>query len=151
VGREIVINGGCMKKQILTVAGVLVGIGFWTGSAQAQTGGVRATVPFHFMVGGKTFAAGEYMMVPGRQRVSVVSAADGRTVAIALANNVSGHFAGATGRIIFRCYDTRCFLAELWSPTEQYGRQLLISSAESESSRERRGNYFAILGTKPAK
>lgn len=138
-----------MKKQILVVAGVLLGIGFWTGSAEAQTGGVRATVPFHFIVGGKTFAAGEYTMVAGRQRVSVVS--DGRTLAIALANDVSGHLAGATGRIIFRCYDTRCFLAELWSPTEQNGRQLLISPAESETSRERSGTYFAILGMKPAK
>ena len=140
-----------MKKQILLVAGVLVGIGFWTGSAEAQTGGVRATVPFHFMVDGKTFAAGEYTMVAGRQRVSVVSAADGRTVAIALANDVSGHLAGATGRITFRCYDSRCFLAELWSPTEQNGRQLLISPVESESSREHRGTYFAIRGTKLAK
>ena len=138
-----------MKKLILVVAGVLLGIGFWTGSVEAQTGGVRATVPFHFIVGGKTFAAGEYTMVAGRQRVSVMSAADGRTVAIALANDVSGHLAGATGRIIFRCYDTRCFLAELWSPTEQNGRQLLISPAESETSRERSGNYYAILGTKP--
>ena len=93
----------------------------------------------------------EYTMVAGRQRVSVTSAADGRTVAIALANDVSGHLAGATGRIIFRCYDTRCFLAELWSPTEQNGRQLLISPAESERSRESSGTYFAILGTKPAK
>jgi hypothetical protein len=83
-----------MKKRILLVAGLLLGIGFWTGSAEAQTGGVRATVPFHFMVGGKTFAAGEYTMVAGQQRVSVVSAADGRTMAIALANNVSGHLAG---------------------------------------------------------
>ena len=140
-----------MKKQILVVAGALLGIGFWTGSAEAQTGGVRATVPFHFIVGGKTFAAGDYTMVAGRQRVSVVSAADGRTVAIALANDVFGHLAGTTGRIIFRCYDTRCFLAELWSPTEQNGRQLLISPVESESSREHRGTYFAILGTKPAK
>ena len=140
-----------MRKQILLVAAVLVGIGFWTGSAEAQTGGVRATVPFHFIVGGKTFAAGEYTMVEGRQRVSVVSAADGRTVAIALANEVSGQLAGATGRIVFRCYDTRCFLAELWSPTEQNGRQLLISPTESESSREHRGTYFAILGAKPAK
>jgi hypothetical protein len=138
-----------MKKLILVVAGVLLGIGFWTGSVEAQTGGVRATVPFHFIVGGKTFAAGEYTMVAGRQRVSVMSAADGRTVAIALANDVSGHLAGATGRIIFRCYDTRCFLAELWSPTEQNGRQLLISPAESETIRERSGNYYAILGTKP--
>jgi hypothetical protein len=140
-----------MRKQILLVAAVLVGIGSWTGSAEAQTGGVRATVPFHFIVGGKTFAAGEYTMVEGRQRVSVVSAADGRTVAIALANEVSGQLAGATGRIVFRCYDTRCFLAELWSPTEQNGRQLLISPTESESSREHRGTYFAILGAKPAK
>ena len=140
-----------MKKQILLVVGVLIGIGFWTGSAEAQAGGVRFTVPFPFSVAGKTFAAGEYTMVAGQQRVTVLSATDGRTVAIAFANDVSGHSAGTAGRAIFHCYDSNCFLAELWSPTEENGRQLPVSPAESESRRERQSTYFAVLGTKRAK
>lgn len=140
-----------MKKRILVVAGFLVGTGLWAGSAQAQAGGVRATVPFRFSVGGKMFAAGEYTMVARPHQVSVISQADGRTVAMALANDISGHAAGANGRIVFHCYGERCFLAEVWSPVEENGRRLLMSPAEAESSRERRGTYFAILGMKPLK
>ena len=90
-------------------------------------------------------------MVVGSHRVSVVSQADGRTVALALANDISGHAAGASGRIVFHCYGERCFLAEIWSPIQENGRQLLISPAEAESGRERHGTYFAILGMKPQK
>jgi hypothetical protein len=144
-------NGGSMKSQTLLVAVLLSGIGLWAGPAYAQVRGVRARIPFHFTVAEKTFAAGEYTMVPGSHQVHVVSQVDGRTVAMVMANDVSGQSAGANGRIIFRCYGERCFLAEVWSPMEDNGRQVLSSRAEAESKRERRGTYFAVLGMEPRK
>ena len=90
-------------------------------------------------------------MVPGSHQVSVVSQGDGRTGALALANDISGQAAGANGHIVFHCYGERCFLAEVWSPIQENGRLLLISAAEAESRRKRRGTYFAILGMKPQK
>jgi hypothetical protein len=138
-----------MKKQTLVVAALCLLIGLSAGPACAQAGGVRAKVPFGFSAAGKTFAAGEYTMVAGPHQVSVVSATDGRTVALALANKVSGGAAGKNGRIIFHCYRERCFLAEVWSPTEENGRQVLRSRAESELAKEQEGTYFAVLGTKP--
>jgi hypothetical protein len=138
-----------MKIQSLITASLLAGIGLWAGSARAQVGGVRASVPFPFTVSGKTFAPGEYTMVAGSNQVRVISPADGRTIAMALANDVSGHLAGANGRVVFRCYAEQCFLAEVWSPTEMNGRQVLTPRAESDARKEHRGTYFAILGMKP--
>ena len=143
--------GDFMRKQLLISASLLMGLGLCAGPAHAQAGGVRVTVPFRFSVSGKTFAAGDYTMVAASHQVSVVSQADGRTVALALANDIAGHAAGANGRIVFHCYRERCFLAEIWSPIQENGRRLLISPAEAESGREVRGTYFAILGMKPQK
>lgn len=140
-----------MRQQLLIAASLLMGLGLCAARVDAQTGGVRVTVPFRFSISGKTFAAGDYTMVAGSHQVSVVSQGDGRTVALALANDISGHAAGANGRIVFHCYGERCFLAEVWSPIQENGRLLLISPAEAESGRERRGTYFAILGMKPQK
>ena len=139
---------GFVRMRMMAV--LMAGICFWAGTARAQAGGVRVSVPFPFGVGGKNFPAGNYVMVAGSNQVRVVSQADGRTLALATANDVSGRFAGRSGKIMFRCYDDRCFLSEVWSPLEQNGRQVLTSRAEAHSSRERSGTYFAILG-KPSR
>src|SRR5579864_582112 len=143
---EFAFDGGVfMKIQSWMGKGLLL-LGLTAGMASAQTGGVRAKVPFDFNVAGKRFAAGEYMMVPGSQRVTIVSLAEGKTVALALANAVSGKTAGRTGRVIFRCYRQRCFLQEVWSPTQDNGLQILTSPAEREQARFVEGVYFAVLG-----
>ena len=129
---------------------LVVGMFVWAGSASAQAGGVRVSAPFGFGVGGKSFAAGDYIIMAGSHQVRIVSEANGKTLAMALANDVSGHSAGANGRIVFRCYGDRCYLWEVWSPVEQNGRQVLSSHGEAHSNRERGGTYFAILG-KPGK
>jgi hypothetical protein len=140
-----------MKRQALFTASLYMMIGMVVASVNAQTGGVRAEVPFSFVAAGKTLPAGAYTMVAGSDMVSVVSTAGGRTVALALVNKVSGRSAGANGRIIFHCYRERCFLAEVWSPTGENGRQLLTSRVEAELAKEGEGQYFAILGVRSGK
>jgi hypothetical protein len=139
-------DGGVFMKIERWIGKVLLLLGLMVGMASAQTGGVRAKVPFDFSVAGKRFAAGEYMMVPGSQRIMIVSLAEGKTVALALANAVSGKTAGRTGRVVFRCYRQRCFLQEVWSPTQDNGLQVLTSPAEREQARVVEGVYFAVLG-----
>jgi len=134
-----------MTMQSWMGKGLLL-LGLTAGMASAQTGGVRTKVPFDFNLAGKRFAAGEYMMVPGSQKVTIISLSEGTTVALALANSVSGKTAGRTGRVVFRCYRQRCFLQEVWSPTQVNGLQILTSPAEREQARFVEGVYFAVLG-----
>lgn len=139
-----------MKKQILTVAGLCFVIGLAVVPVYAQAGGVRANVPFNFAVSGKTLPAGHYTMLAASHQVKIQDA-QGRMVAMVLANEVSGRSAGESGQIIFHCYRDRCFLAEVWSPAKDNGRQLLTSRTEAGLSREESGKYFAVLGEKPQK
>jgi hypothetical protein len=137
-----------MRSQTLIVASLCVAIGLAVVPAHAQLGGVQAKVPFNFAVTGKTFPAGEYMMIAASRQVRVEDA-NGRIIAMVLANNISDGSAGVNGRIIFHCYNDRCFLSELWSPNQESGRQLLTSRTEANRAKEERGKYLAVLGEKP--
>ena len=137
-----------MKSQTLIATGLCIAIGLAAAPVYAQLGGVQAKVPFKFAISGKTFPAGEYTMIAGPHQVRIEDAA-GRLIAMALANHISGRSAGENGQIIFHCYSDRCFLSELWSPTEENGRQMLTSRTEAGLAKEERGKYFAVLGLKP--
>lgn len=137
-----------MKNEMLIIASVCLLTTFLTRPAFAQRGGVRAQIPFNFALSGKTFRAGQYTMIATPHTVRIADA-NGTIVAIALANEVAGDSKIANGKIVFRCYGYRCFLFELWSPTEENGRQLPTPRIEMELRKEQKGAYFAVLGEKP--
>jgi hypothetical protein len=139
-----------MKKQTLIVASLSLIIGLAVAPAFAQSGGVRARIPFNFTVAGKTFAAGVYTMIVSSHQVNIRDA-DGRKVAIVLANEISGRSAGATGHIIFHCYREHCFLAEVWSPTNENGHQLFTHRSEASLARRENVKYAVVIGAEPYK
>lgn len=132
------------------MAATLMVIGLGTVCLQAQAGGVQANIPFSFTAAGKSFPAGQYTLTAGSDQITIEDA-KGRPVAMMLANHTSGRSAGTTGEVRFHCYRDRCFLAELWSPAESDGRQVLTSKAEANLAKEERVRYFAVLGQAAAK
>jgi len=134
-----------MKKQTLISASLCLVVGLTLVSANAQAGGVKANVPFSFTVSGRTFPAGDYMMMAKSHQLNIEDG-HGRIVAMVLANEVSGRFAGENGRIIFHCYRDRCFLAQVWSRSQENGHEVLTSRAEANLAKEEKGKYFAVLG-----
>jgi hypothetical protein len=139
-----------MKKHTLILASLCLVAGLTVVPAYAQVGGVKAKVPFSFALSGKTFPAGEYRMIASSHQVNIEDDY-GKVVAMVLANDVSGRSAGENGQIIFLCYRDRCFLSQVWSPTQENGRELLTYRQEAELTKEGKGNYFAVLGEKPRK
>ena len=137
-----------MKIPTLTIA--VLAVGLTVIPAHAQRGGVRAKIPFSFAVSGKTFPAGKYTMIAASHQLKIEDE-NGRIVVLSLANEVSGRSVDPDGEIIFHCYGYRCFLAEVWLPTEENGRQLPTPRMEADLQKEQRGNYFAVLGEKPTK
>ncbi len=137
-----------MKSKTLIVASLYIAFGLAAVPAYAQRSGVQAKIPFNFAVSGKTFPAGEYTMVAASHQVRIEDA-KGRLIAMVLANNILGRSAGAHGQILFHCYSDRCFLSELWSPTQEDGRQLLTSRTEAGLAKEEREKYFAVVGEIP--
>jgi len=137
-----------MKKQTLIFAFVCLLVGPAVVPAYAQTFVERATVPFSFVVLGKTFPAGDYMLIAAPHMVKIEDS-DGTPIATEIANEISDRFVGATGRLIFNCYSDRCFLSELRTPVEGNSRQLITSRAEAELAKKDQGKRFAVLGEKP--
>jgi hypothetical protein len=139
-----------MKRQTLPFASLCLVVGLAVAPARAQSGGVQAKIPFNFTVAGKTFPAGAYTMIVVSRQVNIRDA-DGRKIAMVLANEVSGKSAGANGRIIFHCYSEHCFLSEVWSPTHENGLQLLAPRSEADPAKKENAEYFAVLGAEPQK
>ena len=139
-----------MNKQTRLVVSLCLVIGLAITPAYAQSGGVQAKIRFNFTVAGKTFPAGAYTMIVGSHQVDIRDAY-GRKIVMVLANEISGHRGGTDGQIIFHCYSESCFLSEVWSPTHENGRQLLISRSEGDLAKKASGKYFAVLGAEPQK
>ena len=135
-----------MKIRILIIASIWTIVFSAALPVNAQAGGVKVNVPFDFAVSDKLFRAGEYTMFEAPLGVSVQDE-HGVTVAMALANNVTGRSVGKRGQIVFHCYnEQRCFLSELWSPSHSSGRELLMSGRESDLAKESERKELALVG-----
>jgi len=138
-----------MKKQTLIgLCGLYLALGLAVIPASAQSGGVRARIPFNFVVNGRILPAGEYTMSANAHLVKI-QGADHRVMALVLADYASGHSAGNSGEIIFHCYGDFCLLSEIWSPVKSDGRKLDISRTEAELKTQETRKYFAVLGEGP--
>ena len=135
-----------MKTRMFVVASICMLFVSAALPVQAQAGGVKVTVPFDFAVSDKMFRTGQYTVLEVPLGVSIQDE-HGVTVAMALANNVTGRSVSNKGQIIFHCYsEQRCFLSEVWSPSQAMGRELLISGTESNFAKESAQRELALLG-----
>lgn len=139
-----------MKKQtvVLAVLGLLVALA--VAPTYGQIWGVKAKVPFRFVVADKTLPEGEYLLSSARDEVFVQDSA-GKRVAMVLTNAVAGRTVGKTGEVVFECYADLCFLSQVWTPGQNTGRELLRSRLEAEIAKRETGKYFVLLGTEPRK
>lgn len=134
------------RKSFIRVGlGLVLALGAVPAFPQAGT--VEAKVPFNFVVPGKAFSSGEYQMTIRPHELRIRDA-NGKLIAVVLAND-SGRSAGDKGRIVFRCYRDRCFLAEVSAPGSEHGLEFPRSLHEMELGRQQSGVYFAVLGEKP--
>ena len=135
-----------MKRQTLLLAALTMLIGTAVIPAYGQTGSVKVKVPFSFVLGDKTYPAGEYGFFAGKANI-VVQNSDGTRIAVRMANHVTGRSAGKNGQVIFECYIDQCFLSQIWTPGHDDGRQLLRSRREMFAATKHSGTYMALLGT----
>jgi hypothetical protein len=126
-----------MKKQVLTLVGVL-SLVLAAGSAFAQSGDLRFTVPFNFIVSGSTMPAGDYMVstMGGANQILVLRATNGSASTAINANHIEASKPCNTTKLVFRHYGDRYFLAQVWKQGDDRGRQLPKSNLESEIARD---------------
>src|SRR5918911_4970691 len=101
-----------MKKQALKAIMMLVSIialAFMTAvvsNAQARGHQLRADIPFDFVVGGKTLAAGEYSVgqITQGNLAIVVRSTDGKQSAVRLTNAIQAPAPKSRGMLTFHRY-----------------------------------------------
>ena len=110
----------------------------------AQVGGIRVNIPFEFQFAKQTLPSGEYVIWSVRDQL-FLRVAGGKTLAISQSNRAV-HDGGKTGKVLFNCYEKRCFLSQLWTPDPDQARELPKSKLEMELARHGEAQQFALLG-----
>jgi hypothetical protein len=124
-----------MKKQILkgvSILTLLVAVASVTAVATANglSDTLRANVPFEFIVGDKTMAAGEYRVTRiGQTAMTIAGRED---TAIRLSNPIESSKVQEQGKLVFHRYGENYFLAEVWTAGDTTGRKLMKSKQERQ-------------------
>jgi hypothetical protein len=139
-----------MQTKMVKFALLLLLVGPAIQSALAQAGGMNVNVPFDFVLAGRTFVAGQYIVIPAQDKVRIQNS-KGQTVAIVTTDALSGPVPQRNGRVVFNCYVEQCFLSEVWVTGHNSGRGLLRSKREIELAQRQTAQQFALLGTKTPK
>jgi hypothetical protein len=137
-------KGGEMKRGLLkgiTMLALMVVLALASAvaSANAQSAQkVVADVPFDFSVGYKTLPAGEYSVqtIASAGDGLLIRSADGKTSALRLSEPTEKAKDKSHARLVFHRYGERYFLAQVWSGSNNTGRQLMKSQEESAIERE---------------
>jgi hypothetical protein len=138
-----------MKKQVLTLVGVL-SLLWVAGSAFAQSGQIRATIPFNFTVSHTTLPAGDYSVstTGGTGSILVIQGAHGQAVKLVGSNRVQASKLSDRTKLVFRCYGDRYFLAQVWMRGSQMGRELLKSPLESEIAMDAAAHEAVLVASR---
>lgn len=126
-----------MKKQALknfTVLNLLLILTAVSVAAQSERNRIT-NIPFSFIVGEKTFPAGEYTVGPNRRnsdKVWLVQSRDGDFSALFTTMSVRANETQEETKLVFHKYGDQYFLSQIWSAGGNSGRELLMAHRERE-------------------
>ena len=127
-----------MKKQALAafaIATLLITLSVGSSFAHGFGFGVRANIPFDFVIGTKTLPQGTYTVkfLETSPKVLVISGQDNNEAAFALSITVSAEDTEDNSpKLIFHRYGDQYFLSQVWSGARLAGRELPKSQQERE-------------------
>ena len=121
-----------MKNQLFALIGL--GLLLATASAYAQTGVVKANVPFNFIVNKTELPAGQYSIRPlGMTGVAMsINSSDHSVVKAILPLACESAEVQKTSKLVFHRYGSQYFLAQIWTEGSNRGEELPKSGRESE-------------------
>ena len=139
-----------MRKQLakgFTMLMLVVALAFVTAvaSANGQSRQSRASIPFDFVVGDKTLAAGNYAVdsVTAGGECLRVSNIGAKGVVARLTTPLNG--TSKHDKMVFHRYGQSYFLAEIWTDGGSQGRQLMKSKQERAIEKEN-GRLASLSG-----
>ncbi len=102
-----------MKKQLFALVGL--GLLLATVSAYAQTGVVKANIPFNFIVDKANLPAGEYVVqsVSSSGKAVMIQSSDRKYTKMLLPNTCVSLKGAEKTKMVFHRYGDRYFLAQI--------------------------------------
>jgi len=131
-----------MKRSQLIVA-MAFAISILMASAVAQTGAIKAKIPFDFTIAKQTLPAGEYKFAVEGTMLHVVRL-DGIDSAY-VKYNLSARDKDMSPRLIFHRYGNRNFLSQAWIAAA--GHELIASPGEIEYARTDKQEQVVVLAS----
>jgi hypothetical protein len=128
----VVFRGGfmnCLRSAFLGL-GLLLAV----SGAQAQELGVKADIPFNFVVGNQMLPAGEYTLVnqgPVGQAI-LIRSHEGKNALFSSTQACTSSSPSAKTKLVFHTLAGRYFLYQIWTEGYASGRQIPKSKAEVE-------------------
>lgn len=131
-----------MKRQIAKgLAMLMVTLALAAASAAVANGQsnhpLKAQVPFEFMVGEETLAAGEYRVRSIDQAGDAIAISNraGKSV-VRLYSPATRRDAAKAAKLVFHRYGSTYFLSQIWRAGESDGRELAKTKQERAMERE---------------
>ena len=124
-----------MKKQALknfTMFSLLLILTAVSVAAQSERSKIT-NIPFSFIVGEKTFPAGDYTVEPNRRdydKVWLVQSRDGHASVLFATMPVRASETQEKTKFVFHKYGDQYFLSQIWTPGGNSGRELLMPRLE---------------------
>ena len=136
-----------MKNQMFALIGL--GLLLATASAYAQTGVVKANVPFNFIVNKAELPAGQYRIQPMGITASAmaIESPDGKVAQAFLPNACASPQAQKTTKLVFHRYGSHYFLAQIWKAGNDRGQELAASGLETEVARDYPAQSVVVVAT----
>ncbi len=140
-----------MNKRRIAVS-ILLGLFLLAAAAPGQAQQpLRVKIPFAFVADKVSLPAGEYIVQPSRfgSPVLIVQRVDSHPGEAAM---VTTHAAVANdwkseSCLVFRVYDNRYFLSEMWTAGSLTGRQLPTSPIEKELAKNETSQQVILLAS----
>lgn len=135
-----------MRKNLAAVATVMLGLLMISVSASAQySGRMYVNVPFSFVIENQQFQAGDYVIekiADGRLRIHTD---DGRVSASFLAIPTESKETAEKARFTFRRYGHAYFLANIWTPGQNTGWEVMEGKVEQKLAKRKGPVEMATL------
>ena len=147
-GKGDIMNNTISRRR-LSIFTVLVLLATLVASSAyaATSGSTVVQIPFDFIVAGKTFPAGAYLVERSTQASSEglsLRSVDKQRGVFVLTATVQSDWRQKESRLVFNRYHDQYFLSEYWTSGEATGRALIKSDKERAAERE-----IATSGAKP--
>jgi len=130
-----------MARQLIkgmTMVLLVVALAIVTASAYGQSTRSSAEIPFDFIVGSDSLAAGHYYVsnaTAGGATVKI-AAAEAATSVLRMTSSIGGGAPAKSSKLVFNRYGNRYFLAEIWIEGDSQGKKLMKSREEKALQRE---------------